>query len=402
MRYRYIAHSLTQGIAKGEVTADSEAEAALAVKERGYKLLDLRQLPHLPALDELFPSLFRVSAGELVGFARQLATLIGTGTALVRALELLQKQTKNRAMKRTLASIHKALDRGDSFSAAISQHPRVFSHLFCRVVEVGEYTGRLDTSLRQIAGLLEVENQARKKAMKAIMYPMAVVGLALLTTAVLFTVALPPLLDVFQQMGSELPLATRLAVTLAEQVQHNFPFLLFGLVALVVIGKLLLRAPRVRYGWDALRLRMPVLGSILLVGELARLSRSASILLEAGVSIPVIMDLAVESSNNLPVRRAFSDATDSVMKGKSLAEGLEQHSFMPATFVQMIATGEETNSLPQAMSDTADAYQQQMEEKLNAAISLIEPAATLGVALLIGFIAYSMFVPIYSGLDAIG
>lgn len=400
MRYRYLAYNAADGIIKGEIAASSEAEAGRAVREQGYKPLELRRLPKLPALEDLFPSLFSVPSGEIVRFARQLATLTGSGTGLVRALELAQKQTKNRTLRRSLASVMEALDRGESFSSAISRQPKVFGQLFCRVVEVGEYTGRMDTSLRQIADLMDRENQARKKALRSLMYPVAVVLMALGTTGFLFTVALPPLLKVFERMDAELPLATRMAVTMSVYIQKDISYLLIGLIAAVIVGNLLLRMPRVRYRWHALRLRLPLLGPVTIASELSRFSRSSSILLGAGVSVPVVMSLAVEASGNLVVRRALSDAADGVMRGEGLAAGLARYPVMPAVFVQMVAVGEESNSLPQAMGDTADAYQQQMEEKLNTLVTMLEPAATLGVALLIGFIAYSMFVPIYSSLSA--
>lgn len=401
MRYRYVAYTLTEGIAKGEVTADSEVEAELAVKKRGYKLLDLRRPRHLAAVDELFPSLFRVSAGELVTFARQLATLLGTGTSLVRSLELMWAQTKNRILRRSLASILKALENGEAFSSAVARHPKVFGKLFCRVVEVGEYTGRLDISLRQIADLLERENQAKKKALKSLMYPMGVVGMALVTTAILFTTALPPLLEVFKQLGSNLPLPTRMTVTIARQAQEKFPLLIAGIASLVLFGRLPLRIHRVRYWKDRLSLHLPVIGSLIMSWELTRFSRSAAMLLQSGVAIPLVIDLLVGSCSNLALRKAFSDAGDSVMKGESLAAGLGRHRVLPPLFVQLVITGEETNTLPQTMSDAADSYQQQLDDRLGALIGLLEPMATLGVALLVGFIAYSMFVPIYSGLGAL-
>lgn len=401
MRYHYLGYNKIKGITTGEVAASSEAEAVLAVKEQGYKLLELRPHRQFSSLDKLFPSLFRLSTGEVARFAQQLATLIGTGTGLVRALQLMQRQVKNRVLQRTLTAIMESLDRGESLSSAMSQHPKVFSRVFCRVIEVGEYSGRLDSSLRHIGDLLQRESQSRQKAMKALMYPMGVVGLGLITTAVLFTVALPPLLTMFTQMGSELPVATQIAITLAEVVQKAGAYLLIGPIVLVVLINRLLRVRRVHYWWDTLRLRIPILGSFLEASELARASRSASILLEAGVTIPLVMDLMVEASGNLVMRRAFSDARESLMQGETLADGLGRHRAMPPMFVQMVATGEETNSLPQTMKDAADTYQQQADDKLNALISTLEPMATVGVAMLIGFIAFSMFMPIYSGLGAI-
>ncbi len=401
MRYSYVAYNTNQGIAKGEVRAENEFEAELAVKKRGYKLLDLRRPRRFGALDELFPSLFRVSTGELVTFARQLATLVSTGTSLVRSLELMQEQTKNRVLRRSLASILTALENGESFSVAVSQHPRVFGILFCRVVEVGEYTGKLDTGLRQIADLLERENQAKKKAMKSMAYPLAVVGMALASTAILFTTALPPLLDVFKQMGSALPLPTRMAVYAVQQTKGRIPLLLGIIVALVLLSRLLLRIERVRYLKDKLTLRVPVVGTLMMSWELSRFCRSAAMLLEAGVVIPVVIDLLMGSCNNLLVRRAFADAGDSVMRGESLAAGLGRLRVMPPLFMQMVMTGEETNSLRQTMNDAADNYQQQVDDRLGALVGILEPVATLGVALLVGFIAYSMFVPIYSGLGAL-
>lgn len=402
MQFTYIAYSDKQGLVKGRVDAPNQTEARAEVVRQGYKLLRVAPAWHPPSPEVLFPTLYRIGTGEVVRFSRQMATMLGSGGSLIRTLEMLQAETRNRIMRRTLENIRETLDRGKSFSAALAEHPKVFDTLFVSVVEVGEYTGRLGPALEQMADMLEKDQEARQKAIQTMMYPVAIMGLSLVTMFVLITVALPPLLNVFKQMNADIPLMTRVAVIGAGVVQANLLKIPVGILVVVVLFSVLQRVRGVKYRMDWARTRVPVVGSFTVTGELARFARTISMLLDAGVSLSTALQLATSGCKNLVMRRAFEDGEESLVSGNGLAQALKQHSILPAMFVQLVAIGEESNSLKRSLADAGNAYQKQHDRLLDNVLGLLEPASTVFVGGIVGFIAFSMFLPIYSGLNAIG
>ena len=352
-------------------------------------------------MEQMLPSLFKVGAAELVRFSKQLATMLASGGSLIRTLEMLHEETTNRVMRRTIEAIRKSLDEGTSLSEALKQHPNVFSPLFVSVLEVGEYTGRLGPSLEQMADILEKEHAAKQKAFQTMMYPVAIIGLSVVTLFVLMTVALPPLLTTFDKLGADLPLMTKIAVGGVSALKDHFtkiPIVLVGLVLSFIVAG---RIPRMKYWLDGARARAPVLGSFTVTGEVARISRTTAMLLQAEVPLSTALQLARSGCKNLVIKRAFADAEESLMSGHGISEALSRHPILPRMFVQLVTIGEASNSLARTMTDAAEAYQKQFEQRLNALLGLLEPASTLVVGGIVGFIAMSMFVPIYSGISAI-
>jgi type II secretory pathway component PulF len=217
---------------------------------------------------------------------------------------------------------------------------------------------------------------------------------------VLMVVALPPLLKVFNQMGASVPMMTRVAINLVAGVKTNFLSLLIGVAAAGTLFWLLRRIPKTSYWLDVAKTRTPVVGGFTVAGELARFARTVTLLLEAGVPLATALRLATSGCKNLAIRRAFNDAEESLVSGHGFADALKRHSVLPVMFVQLVMIGEESNSLRRTLGDAANAYQQQVEHRLNSLLALMEPVSTLVVGGIVGFIAFSMFVPIYSGLNS--
>lgn len=401
MQYRYLAYNLDEGVIKGWLEARNPSEVREELVEQGYKPLEVTTGWHPPTAEEILPSLFKVSTAELVRFSRQLATMISSGASLLSTLDMLQSDGNSRGMKRTLSSIRKTLDEGGSLSDALEVHRKVFSGLYISVVQVGEMTGRLGIALEQLAEILENEQEAKQKAIRTLMYPLAIIGLSLVTLFVLMTVALPPLLEVFENMGAEIPAMTRFIVAAMAGVKGNFLNLIIGAIVLVVAMKLLARFPSVGTAMSMVAVRTPVLGGFIVSGEISRLSRTVAMLLEAGVTLAEAFKLGINGSKNQILRRAFLDAEDSLLTGHGLAEPLKRHPVLPNMFVELLTLGEESNSLQKTLDEIAGSYQKQLDRQLDSLLGMLEPASTLVVGGIVGFIAFSMFVPIYSGLNAI-
>ncbi len=400
MQFRYVAYKLDKGILKGLVDARSFKEAQFEIARQGYKPLTIRKTKRFANLEDMFPSFFRVPISEQVRFCRYIAAMLISGGSLIRVLEMLEKETRNQSMRRILGDIRQSLDEGASLSIALKKHPTVFDHLFVSVVEVGEYTGRLGPALEQMADIIEKSQEAKQKAVRTMMYPVAIVGLALVTLGILMTVAMPPMLKVFDRMGAQMPLLTRMLIATFNFVKQDFMQIGVGCVVFWVLFALFRRISWVRLQMDFLQTRMPFIGPLTVAGELARFSRTLSMLLDAGVNLATALKLGISGVGNKVIRRALSDAEESLMTGHGLTTALKKHTILPSMFVELVMIGEESNSMKRTMRDAADAYQKQLEHHLNRFLAILEPASTLMVGGIVGLIAFSMFIPIYSGLNS--
>ena len=401
MQFNYVAYTLEQGKVEGQVEASNEIEARREVIQRGYKPLRITRARQLPSREEIFPSVFKVSTAEKIRFFRQMAVMLSSGGNLLRTLEMLESESRNRALQRVLNSVRRSLEEGDSFSSALGQHPTVFDPLNVNIVEVGEHTGRLSPALEQLADILETEHEAKQKAIKTMMYPLGIIGLSLLTLGVLITVAMPPLLKSFERLGSDTPLVTRMAMGLVGGVIDNILAIFVGSVVVLVGFAVLRRVPRVRYWMDRAQLKTPLVGPLILASELSRFSRNTHMLLDSGVSASQAFQMGTSGCRNLLVRNAFEAAEESLMSGHSMAEALKRSGVLPTMFVELVTIGEESNSLRRAMGDSGKAYQKELDQRLGSLLGMLEPMSTVAVGAIVAFIAFSMFVPIYSGLEAI-
>lgn len=402
MRFRYVAYTSDLAIIKGYVEAKDEALAKADLLNAGSKPLEIRPAWRLPDVEDMLPSLFHVTTAELIRFCKQTASILQSGGNLLRAIEMVASETRNRVMRRTAKEILEAIDTGESFSGALAQHPTVFNPLFVSVVEVGEHTGGLAPSLEHIAEILRTEYEAKQRAIKAMMYPLAIMGLSMVTLAILLTVAMPPLLKVFERMDTEVPAATRLALASMTAIREHYLAFIIVMVVLVAGVKFARRYDRINFELDATRLKLPLIGTLTLSAEIARFSRIMTMLLSAGVPLSFALQQGMNGCSNQVLRKAFRDADECLMGGQSLIEGLKAHPILPRLFLQFVMIGEESNTLDKTMHEAADTYQTQQEALMNTVMGLMEPASTVVVAGIVGFIAFSMFVPIYSAMSALG
>lgn len=402
MQYQYVAYGSAEGVVKGSIDAPDQHEALAAVSSLGYRVLRLRPARQLPSPEVIFPSLFSVKAKDLITFARQVASMLSSGGTLVRALEMAENESKARLMRRTIRIMRERVSMGEPLSKTLRAQPKIFNQLFVSIVEVGESTGRIGESLEQIADMMEQDAEAKAKAIKTLMYPMVIMGMSFATLAVLMVVAVPPLLKMFDQLGADAPATTRIAVALVNATKANAQTVLIALVATFVALKILRRMPRTARIVDGVMARLPLYGPLTVAGDIARFSRTMAVLLGAGVTVSDAMRLGMGGVKNVLVLDAFRDAEESLLGGQGLTTALRRHSVLPSLFVELMMMGEEGNQLHRMMSDAATAYQKERDARLGAVLGTLEPLSTLVVGGIVAFIAFSMFVPIYSGLDKLG
>ena len=401
MQYHYTAYTLDQGIIKGRVEAKDEAEVRSELIEQGYKLLEVKPRRHLPSIEKILPSLFQIKTGQLIAFARQASTLLASGADLLRVLEMLQAEASNRRMRNIIGSIHEKVSQGESFTRALREHPDVFDEVFVSLAEVGEYTGRLGPALEQLADIMAQAHEAKQRAIKTLMMPLFLVGSSVLMLGFMAFVAFPPLLDTFQSMDVEIPLVTTLLIGSVKGVVTNALPIFLGGVAAFALYKVLQRFSPTKYGLDKVKCRAPLLGPLVMASELGRFARIMATLLTAGVDLPTSLRLGLGSSQNEVLRRAWTAADQSLVAGHRMGEALSKHRIVPNMFVEMVAIGEESNSLPRTMTEVADSYQKQFEDRIGAILAIVEPTSQIAVGGVVLIMMLSIIKPILSAANAL-
>ncbi len=395
--YRYEAATGQGKIVRGTIKATGEIEAERLLIGRGYRPINVEIVPSMFSLEEALPSLFKVKPGDVVLFSRQLATLLRSGISLLPALEILQDQvTSSRTFKKVIGSIVADLRAGSSFPQAISKHPTAFVEIYRRTITVGEQTGNMELVLNQMASYLEKQGEAVKKAKKALAYPTMVLGVGGVVIVIMMTVVMPQMIGMFETMKVDLPVPTRMMISATNFMTSYILQLLIGGSVLAAAAIWLVKQPNGRRFLDRVRLRAPLIGPPTLLGELARFSRTMSVLVTTGMNLQEIMEVVPDSSDNLYIRSALNQLSESLLLGEGLSEPMSRNPLFPPLLVQMVAVGEVSNTLDFTMGVVADFYEASAEEKTDAMISMIGPISTIAIAIVVGFIAVSILMPMYT------
>ena len=396
MNYQYVAYTKDWKIVKGTLNVASEVVAEQTLVRQGYQPISVKSQPVMPSLEQLFPSLFSVKSKEVIMFARQLATLLEASISLVPGLQMLQDQTTNKLFKTVLNNMLDDIRAGNSFTDALAKHEKVFGEVFCKLVSVGEQTGSLEVSLKQAASYLEKDQESKKKIKRALTYPVIVLVVAVVVVAVMVLFVLPSMMDMFTSLGADLPITTKLLVAFMGIVDSYKLYILIGMVVIVIAVIFSLRQEKARYYLDHFMIKVPVLGQVNLMNEMARFSQTITLLLHAGLPLPDIINMTQRISSNRVIQEALGQVQNDLVQGEGLSAPMGKHSLFPRLLVQMVMVGEESGNLESTMSIIADNYQREADDKISSLISLIEPAMTIGLALVVAFIAISVISPMYS------
>jgi type IV pilus assembly protein PilC len=396
MFYQYIACSESGEVVQGKLSAASEEAVNDILSYAGYRLINLK--PYVPflSLGRLSAQFFRVKTTEVILFYRQLALLLEYGISIVTALELLRDQASNRILKRVMGEVIADLRSGNQLSSAMSKHPEVFSALCCRTLSIGEQTGGLETMLRQIADYMEKEIVASKGIKSALTYPIIAGIMTVVVVGVLVGFVLPAFSSLYDDLGVELPAITRMVMDISTMLRNN---MLYIMLALIMAGGLALvysRTSEGRYNLDKLLLRLPLLGRVRHLNELARCCRSVALLFTAGLPLTEIISLVIQGSNNKVMVRALEGVQQDMLKGEGLSQPMAKNAVFLPMMVQMVKVGEETGNLDASLVAVASNYETEAEDKTKSLISLIPPVMTIIIAGVIGLIAISMVSAMYS------
>ncbi len=394
MVYQYVAYNESGGLVKGKLSAATEEAATELLSYAGYKTVSLK--PYVPFfnVDKLLgPS--KVKTTEIMLLYRQLALLIESGTSIGASLGLLQQQVTNRTLKKVLAEITSEVRGGTQLSTALSKHPKIFAPMYVRLLGVGEQTGNLETILRQVADYMEKAATTGKETKSALTMPIITFVAAILVVGLMIVVVLPQFGKLYGSMGAKLPPMAKALIGLGEGAQKYGLYIALALLVIGVLAVLYIKTPRGRYKLDQLLLRLPLVGRVNHLSELSRYCRSMALLFRSGLPLTEAMPMAIDACGNKVVAAALADVKEDMVKGEGLSRPMAKNKIFLPMMVQMISVGEETGNLDTTLQAVAQSYETEAEDRMHSLIQLIQPAMTLGLGLVIGVIAVTLFSTIY-------
>ncbi|MEM6987092.1 MAG: type II secretion system F family protein, partial [Pseudomonadota bacterium] len=343
----------------------------------------------------------KISSAEITVFARQLTTMMGSGVPLVQAFQILGSSHDNKAMAEMLNGIKTSLEGGSQLSESLKAYPDSFDDLFCSLVNAGEQSGTLDKLLNEIANYKEKSESLKRKIKKATFYPVAVLVVAFVVTAILLIFVVPQFETLFQSVGGDLPMFTKLVVNLSEWMQ-SYWWIVFGAIGAGVFSVLEARkrSEAFRYKCDQLILRMPIFGDITQKAVVARFTRTLSTMSAAGMPLVEAMVSVATSSGNLVYRDAIFRMKEETESGSRLADTMESSKLFPNMVLQMVEIGEESGSLDDMLGKVADYYEEEVDAAVDGLTSLMEPMIMAFLGVVIGGLVIAMYLPIFKMGDA--
>jgi general secretion pathway protein F len=336
----------------------------------------------------------RISADDVAITTRQLAVLVGAGVPLVEALGALVDQVDHERMKRIVSDVRQRVNEGSSLADALATHGKVFSTLYVNMIRAGESSGALEIVLVRLADFTESQARLRSKVIGTLTYPAAMVCIGTAIMAILFTVVIPKITKIFEDTKVTLPWTTRALIGFSTTV-HDWwwAFLLFfaAVIALLVRWR---RTPTGRAAWDAWVLTAPLCGSLIRQIAIARFSRTLATLLKSGVPLLTSLDIVKNIVGNVRLQTVVEDSRVAIQEGESIAAPLKRSGEFPPLVYHMVAIGERSGQLEEMLTNVANAYEAQVETKIGALTSLLEPLMIVAMGVVVAFIVFSILMPI--------
>lgn len=376
---------------KGELTAKSIELARAQLRKQGIIVQDVRQKPK-----PLFGGKKAIKALDIAIFVRQLATMMKAGVPLTQAFEIVADSLENPSMKELVLKVKADIEAGSNFATALRKHPKYFDDLFCSLVESGEQSGALETMLERVATYKEKSELLKAKIKKAMKYPIAVIVVAIIVTAILLIKVVPVFADLFAGFGAELPAFTQLVVDMSNWLVKYY-IVAFGVLAILAVafGQAKQRSKKFRDFLDRLTLKLPIFGNIAYQAIIARFCRTLSTTFAAGVPLIDALDSTAGATNNVVFYNATQQIKEDVSTGQQMQFAIRTTNLFPSMVIQMVGIGEEAGSLEEMLDKAATYYENEVDNAVDGLTSLMEPMIMAFLGIVIGGLVIAMYLPIF-------
>jgi type IV pilus assembly protein PilC len=383
----------------GPISAKSETIARAELRRMGVRVIKIKPKPK-----PLFKArVQKITTGDIAIFARQLATMLEAGVPLVQSFDIIGKGHANASMSELLLSVKADIEGGDTLAQALGKKPVYFDDLFCNLVNAGEQAGVLETLLDKIATYKEKTESIKKKVKKALTYPVAVLVVAFVVTAILLIFVVPVFEDLFKSFGADLPAFTQFVIGLSKWVQEWW-WAVLGILggAGYTFGYFKKRSRPFNHFLDRTMLKIPVVGTILDKSAIARFARTLGTMSAAGVPLVEALVSVAGACGNIIYYDALMKMRDDVSTGQQLQFSMTQAGLFPNMVIQMVAIGEESGSIDAMLGKVADFYEEEVDNLVDNLSSLMEPLIMAVLGVLVGGLIVAMYLPIFKLGAAVG
>lgn len=393
---------------KGTIECANRNSLKSKFLSEGYYITEIKEHSKVSSFSlESLKSIFLFGGGkvpldEVASMTRLLATLQKAKIPLVEAIDAVAQQQDNKTMQDALIVIKGKMNEGYSFSRSARDFPNIFDDLYCNMLAAGEESGATDRVLLRLAGFMESQVDLRNKVKSAMTYPVILMFVAVLVVGVLFTVVIPKLAKMFEDIDMALPFQTRVLIWLSGFIGDWWWLIVLLLFAAAVLFKRYISTEKGEFWWSGVLIRMPVFGKVNRMVAVSRFAKTLSTLLHSGVPILNAMDIVKKIINNKVLEKAVANARENIKEGESIAIPLKRSGEFPPIVTQMIAIGEQSGDLEEMLDTLADSYEKEVRYTMDRLTSMLEPIMIVVLAVVIGFIVFAVVMPILKINEAVG
>ena len=382
-------------------TANAGARGSSHKKKKKSSFAESQRLAKLRSYEKKAPK-HKVKLADLTIFTQQLGSMLDAGLPLVSSLDALEDQTDDQIFKVIIREVKNDISSGTSFSDSVKKYPRAFNNLFTSMVEAGEASGQLSEILAKVSVYFEDSVKLTKKVKSALMYPIAVILLAVGLVNVLLIFVIPTFKEMFTDMGAELPMPTQMLIDLSDWLKGNILFVIIGGIVFWKVMAKFLATPRGRIIKDRTLFRMPIVGGLSQKIAVSRFCRTFAILLRSGVPILKALDIVNRASGNTYIESACREISRIINQGGQISEVLAEKPYFPPMVKHMAKAGEQTGKMDAMFDKISDFYDSEIETTVSGLTSLMEPILICFLGIVIGGIVMAMFLPIFNMANVVG
>ena len=410
-KFQYTAYDADGKVRKGVLEADDEQAAAIQLHNMSLSPTSLTTVNtgKKGKAGAGGGSLFgmpKIPRKQLCTATRQLATLLEAGLPLVRALHTLERQAKGvqPQLYKVMGSLAESVEGGSTFSEALALHPKSFNKLYVSMVRAGEVSGAMEVVLNRLAEFMEKAARIAGKVKSAMVYPIAVLTMAMGITAGLMIFIIPKFGAMFKEMlpGEDLPGITEFVLACSDAVSNHALAVLAGFAAFIFVFKLALKTKPGTYAWDLFCIRVPMISGLVVKNISARFARTLGTLMGSGVAVLSALQIVRDTAGNEIFAQAIDKVHDAVKEGEGMTKPLEDSHVFPLMLCSMIQVGEETGALPDMLNRVANVYEEEVDRAVEGLTSMIEPLMIMFLAGVIGTIVVALFAPLVKMIDKLG
>lgn len=386
---------------KGSIDANSKEQATRELKNQGLIVLKITE-QNIFTKDISLDFTGKPTSRDLAVFCRQFASISRAGVTMIHTLNMLAEQTENIKMQKAVQAVRADVEKGEGFSDSLAQHPKVFPELLVKMVRAGEASGNLETAMERMA--VQFEKSARTKALikKAMVYPAVVACVAVVVVIVMLAVVIPRYMEMFEGLGTQLPLITRMVVSMSDFIRNKWHIIILAAIVISYAVKLWVKTDSGKHAAGKLALSVPVLRNLVVKSASSQMARTLGTLLTAGIPLVEAVDMVADTMGNVWFKEALKDAVQQIVAGVPMSQPLQACGLFPPMVYHMVRIGEEAGSTEEMLGKLADYYEEEVEIAVQSLMALVEPLVIVVLACIVGFLIGAIMAPMvnmYAALD---